>query len=333
MAHRSILILPEDSATPIAAAMHAAKRSVKIKMFLFSEPQLAHAAIAARRRGVIVEVMLNMSRRNGKQENAETRKLLETARIEVKEGSPDFGLTHEKSMIVDDNWAFVQSMNWDTKNLTQTRDYAIITSHPREVTEMLTCFEADWARQTFDAGQRSSLIWCPGNGRESFARFIDKAKHSLIVQNERFQDPVILERLVHAAIRGVNVHIMTKAPHTLKKEKLLEGVSGLRLLDDVGIKIHKLGRLHGKMLLADHARAIIGSINLAPGSFDDRRELAIEVSDDTIIQRLQKTAHHDWKTSRAMDLSDRGLLADLQDRAEELYFSNSLRGHAAKWQN
>lgn len=49
-------------------------------------------------------------------------------------------------------------------------------------------------------------------------------------------------------------------------------------MDDVGIKIHKLKhlKLHGKMMLADGLRAIVGSINLAPGSFDDRRELAIE---------------------------------------------------------
>jgi cardiolipin synthase len=113
---------------------------------------------------------------------------------------------------------------------------------------------------------------------------------------------------------------MTKAPHTLKTEKLLEGVSGLRLMDDVGIGIHKVCHLHGKMLLADRARAIIGSINLAPGSFDDRRELAIEVSDETIVKRLEKTARHDWKHSNAMDLTDHGLLTDLKDRSQALGF-------------
>ncbi|MGH9595887.1 MAG: hypothetical protein ACRD3K_03725 [Edaphobacter sp.] len=35
---------------------------------------------------------------------------------------------------------------------------------------------------------------------------------------------------------------------------------------------------HAKQLLADDARAIIGSTNLAPGSFDSRREPAIAVS-------------------------------------------------------
>ena len=68
----------------------------------------------------------------------------------------------------------------------------------------------------------------------------------------------------------------------MKKEKLVEGVGGLRIMHDVGIKIHKLKhlKLHAKMLLADGKRAIVGSINLAPGSFDSRRELAIEVDDD-----------------------------------------------------
>ncbi len=318
MAHRSILILPDDSDRPIVAGIHAAKQSLKIKMFLFFDPQLVAAVIAAKKRGTKVQVILNASRRSGVHENDATRKVLESAGIEVRDGNPAFGLTHEKSMIIDNRWAFIQSMNWDTKNLTQTRDYAIISSHHDEIAELGGCFDADWSREKFEPGQDAALIWCPGNGREKIACFIDQAKHSLVVQNERFQDPVIIERLVRAARRGVKVHIMTKAPHTLKTEKLLEGVSGLRLLDDVGIRIHKVGHLHGKMLLADHARAIIGSINLAPGSFDDRRELAIEVSDEAIVKRLEKTARHDWKNSSTMDLTDHGLLTDLKDRAEEL---------------
>ena len=83
-------------------------------------------------------------------------------------------------------------------------------------------------------------------------------------------------------------------------------------MDDVGIKIHKLKhlKLHGKMMLADGLRAIVGSINLAPGSFDDRRELAIEFFDDDIVERLQKIAHHDWKNSHPLDLTDAGLFED-----------------------
>ena len=118
--------------------------------------------------------------------------------------------------------------------------------------------------------------------------------------------------------RGVKVHVMARPPHTLKKEKLIEGVGGLRIMDDVGIKIHKLKhlKLHGKMLLADGCRAIIGSINLTPGSFDSRRELAIEVRDDDIVERLEEVVHHDWENSHPLDLTDEGLMSDLEDRKE-----------------
>ena len=80
--------------------------------------------------------------------------------------------------------------------------------------------------------------------------------------------------------------------------------------------MHKLKglRLHGKMLLADGERAIVGSINLAPGSFDARRELAIEVDDEHVVGRLEKVAKHDWEHSEPLDLSDEGLMADLEKR-------------------
>ena len=66
------------------------------------------------------------------------------------------------------------------------------------------------------------------------------------------------------------------------------------------------------MLLADGERAIIGSINLAPGSFDSRRELAIEVDDKHIVDRLHEIVKRDWKNAHPLDLTDEGLLADLE---------------------
>ena len=88
---------------------------------------------------------------------------------------------------------------------------------------------------------------------------------------------------------------------------------------DVGFKVHKLKhlRLHAKMLLADGARAIVGSVNLAPGSFDPRRELAIEVDDAHVVGRLAPVVHRDWDHSHPLDLTDAGLLADLEKRGKE----------------
>ncbi len=317
MSNRTLIVLPDESSKPFLDAMNAAKKSLHIKMFVFSDPGLLKSVVAAHQRGVKVRVMLNASRRDGEDDNKKVRTALTRAGIAVKDSNPNFGITHEKSMVVDEKIAFVKSLNWATKNLTETRDYAISTTHPHGVKEIVQCFDADWNRQTFKPGLSAHLIWCPVNGRDRLARFIDEAKHTLFVQNERYQDAVIIERLVRAAMRGVKIHIMARPPHSLKKEKIVEGVSGLRILNDVGVKIHKLKhlKLHGKMLLADGERAIVGSINLAPGSFDDRRELAIEVHDDDILKRLLKVARHDWKNSHALDLTDKGLFTDLARHA------------------
>ena len=313
-ASRYLIVLPDDTAKPILNAINTAQKSLWVKMFVFSDPALLKAVAAAKKRGVDVRIMLNPSRRSGKAENQQSRKFLKSHHVEVIDSNPCFGLTHEKSMVVDAKTAFVKSLNWETKNLTVTRDYAIVTTHKHEVREIMNCFEADWKRKKFDAGENAHLIWCTGNGRDRIAEFIDDARHSIYLQNERYQDAVIIERLVRAHKRGVKIHVMARPPHKLDKEKLTEGVGGLRIMDDVGIKVHKLKhlKLHAKMLLLDESRVIVGSINLAPGSFDSRRELAIDVHDPEVVKRMTKIVHQDWKHSHPLDLTDAGLEAELE---------------------
>jgi len=326
---RSLVVLPDDSVRPLVEAIHQASKSLRIKMFVFSDPVLLQAVIAAHQRRVKVRIMLNPSRRSGEKENDATHQVLTDAGVNVLDSNPAFDVTHEKSMVIDDEVAYIQSLNWQTKNFTRTRDYAVSTRHKHEVDEVIECFDADWNRQEFNPGDHSHLIWCTGNGRQRIAHFIDEAKHTLWVQNERYQDPVIIERLVRANRRGVKVKVMMRPPHTLKKEKLIEGIGGVRILDDVGIKVHKLKglKLHAKLLFADDVRAIIGSINLAPGSFDSRRELAIELRDDDIASRIHEIVHQDWENSKPIDLSDEGLLADLEDVDKDVEADLALENH------
>ena len=85
-------------------------------------------------------------------------------------------------------------------------------------------------------------------------------------------------------------------------------------MHDVGAKVHLLRhlKLHGKIVIADGKRAIVGSINLSPGSFDSRRELAIETKSKSVLKRLVQVSRRDWKHSQRIDLSDAGILADLE---------------------
>jgi cardiolipin synthase A/B len=313
MSHR-LIVLPDDTADAIIDPIKAARHTLNIRMFLFTDPFLLRAVIAAQRRGVHVRVMLNPARRDGTTDNQVARDALLAAGVSVRDSSAEFAVTHQKSMVIDDKVGFIESLNWETRDLTETRDYAVETTNKTEVAEMVRCFDADWDEQPFEPMASSELIWCPNNGRQRIADFIDSATETLWLQNERYQDVVIIERLVRAAKRGVRVRIMSRALHKLKKKKLFEGVSGLRIVHDVGAKVRALKnlKLHGKIMIADERRAIVGSINLSPGSFDDRRELAVETSSEHVVKRLVETAKHDWKHSRKLPLSDEALLADLE---------------------
>jgi cardiolipin synthase A/B len=330
VSHR-LIILPDDTADAIIDPINAACHSLNIRMFLFTDPTLLNAVIAAKRRGVHVRVMLNPARRDGTSDNDVTRKALQAAGVAVKDSSTEFAVTHQKSMVIDNRVGFIESLNWETRDLTETRDYAVETTRKSEVAEMVRCFDADWAERPFTPETGSQLIWCPNNGRQRIADFIDGAKHTLWLQNERYQDMVIIERLVRAVNRGVRVHIMARELHKLKRKKLFEGVSGLRIVHDVGAKVRTLKhlKLHGKIMVADDSRAIVGSINLSPGSFDDRRELAIETSSDHVVRRLVETARHDWKHSRKLPLSDEAVLADLEGRGLNEVSRLALGGCAA----
>ena len=117
MSHRYLIVLPDDTINPIRKAIAEARHSLRIKKFIFSEPAMIEEVIAAKKRGLRVRVMLNPSRSNGDGLNEKTMAMLEEAGVEVKTSNPAYKVSHEKSMVVDDHMAFVQSLNWAPRNL------------------------------------------------------------------------------------------------------------------------------------------------------------------------------------------------------------------------
>src|ERR1700743_152115 len=186
MSHR-LIVLPDDTADAIIDPINSARHALNIRMFLFTDPALLNAVIAARHRGVHVRVMLNPARRDGSSDNEAARNALLAVGVSVRDSNSAFAVTHQKSMVIDDKVGFIESLNWETRDLTVTRDYAVETTAKAEVAEMVRCFDADWAATPFAPDTDSGLIWCPNNGRQRIAAFIDNAKETLWLQNERYQ--------------------------------------------------------------------------------------------------------------------------------------------------
>ncbi|MGA2100576.1 MAG: phospholipase D-like domain-containing protein, partial [Candidatus Sulfotelmatobacter sp.] len=85
---RYLIAFPDDSVRPILDAIDQATTTLRIKMFMFSDPHILTSVIKAHRRGVQVRVMLNPARRDGKSQNLETHKQLTEAGVEVIDSAP-----------------------------------------------------------------------------------------------------------------------------------------------------------------------------------------------------------------------------------------------------
>ena len=313
---RTVIVLPDATVASIVSLLQAAKKSVRLKAVEFDAPELIEAVAALARRGVQVRVLLNKPGRGGVSDNAAARTALQAAGAQVANAPHKLAVLHEKSLIIDDERALVMSCDWSAFGVTEARDYALLTTHRHEVDEIAACFDADWAHQDFKphGHGRLRLVWGPLNARQRIADFMDSARRTLVVQNARYQDPVMIERLVRAQRRGVTLQLMAHAVHRMQAREIASDVSGLRMLDDLGVQVRRLKvlRLHGNLLLADGERALVGSVNFSPASLDRRRELAIETDDAGAIKALQAALAHDWSQSRPIDLSEEGLREELE---------------------
>ena len=101
-------------------------------------------------------------------------------------------------------------------------------------------------------------------------------------------------------------------------------------LTRAGAKIHfsTTYYIHAKVIIIDHRRAMLGSMNLTQSSIERNRELSVITNNEEVVQQLENTFTYDCgkKTSTGSKL--RWWLQTLNSReAKQIY---STMSHAAK---
>jgi phosphatidylserine/phosphatidylglycerophosphate/cardiolipin synthase-like enzyme len=303
---RTLVVQPDDGIEPVLGLIGDATKSLRVKQFTLSEPRLVQGLIDAHRCGVAVRVMLNPQRSSGDHPNDAVFGQLQQTGVAVQWTSPDFAVTHEKSIVVDDSRALVATFNLVLKYFTETRDYGVITADPAQVAQVAAGFDADWERVPFRPDVRPGLLWSVTNARPLMAQFIDRARHSLDIQHPKYVDATIVERLLAAHERGVHVRVLCGGRHGLSDYDILDTFASLRILQRAGIRVHRQKhlKLHAKLILADGRAALLGSMNIDRSAFDLRRELGIKVDDEPIVARLSHIFAHEWDHSHRYEVPD-----------------------------
>jgi phosphatidylserine/phosphatidylglycerophosphate/cardiolipin synthase-like enzyme len=266
-------------------------------MYEFKDKEIADALIAAARRGLSVRVLLNQGYYGAEEKmNQPAYDYLETGGVSARWTPSFFALTHQKTLITDNDKAFIMTFNFAPAYYATARDFGVLDADQNDVKAIENTFNNDWNNQNILPADADDLVWSP-EGDQNMLLIINSAKKELDIYNEEMADPVIIGALENAARRGVAVNIIMTYQSSFKDAfaQLKNAGAVLRLFH--GEKFY----IHAKMILADKEEAFLGSQNFSYTSLNKNRELGIFLSDPSIINMLAQTFSADWRNAVYID--------------------------------
>jgi phosphatidylserine/phosphatidylglycerophosphate/cardiolipin synthase-like enzyme len=289
----SLITEPEDGINPILSLIKNSAHSIDLVMYEFKDKEIAYALIAAARRGLSVRVLLNQGYYGAEEKmNQPAYDYLETGGVSARWTPSFFALTHQKTLITDNDKAFIMTFNFAPAYYATARDFGVLDADQNDVKAIENTFNNDWNNQNILPADADDLVWSP-EGDQNMLLIINSAKKELDIYNEEMADPVIIGALENAARRGVAVNIIMTYQSSFKDAfaQLKNAGAVLRLFH--GEKFY----IHAKMILADKEEAFLGSQNFSYTSLNKNRELGIFLSDPSIINMLAQTFSADWRNA------------------------------------
>lgn len=286
---------PETGVQIILKAIESAHKSIRLKMYLFTRDDVQDALIAAARRGIDVQVLMELNPSGGQATNVAIFDAMKNTAVKFKWTSFDFRFTHEKSLIIDDRLAFIMTHNITSSSFNTNREYGVIDTVPEDVAEVIRVYEADWAKIQPDL-TNARLVWSPVNARQRWIDLIDSAQTSLIIEQNAWGAPEIIDHVVRAINRGVAVRAIFSPNYPIESDM---DEPNRDLIRRTGAQVKYLSRpyIHAKMFLVDGVRAFIGSENVTNNSLDNNRELGIIFDQGDAVATVRQAFERDWGVS------------------------------------
>jgi phosphatidylserine/phosphatidylglycerophosphate/cardiolipin synthase-like enzyme len=262
--HKEKLVLvPAERKAALLGVIGSARRRLILSLFRCDDFSVLDALAAALERGCEVEAILTKRAKGGKKRLKKLWGALEEMGAVVTRYADPVVKYHAKYLVADDSTAMITTLNPTRKCFTRTWDAVLLTKDPSVVKGLLTLFKADAAGVPLPSrrplGRR--LIVGPERSRDEIRALIAGAKHSIRILDHKLSDPDLVALLRDRRAEGVTVSVLGKQP--------MRGVVP-----------------HGKMMIIDDARAVLGSTALSTLSLDFRREVSVVIHDQALVKQL-----------------------------------------------
>jgi cardiolipin synthase A/B len=240
-----------------------ARRRLILSLFRCDDFEVLDALAGALERGVSVHALLTKRAKGGRKRLKKLWQALEEMGAVVSWYADPVVKYHAKYLVADDGPALVTTLNPTHKCFTRTWDAVLVTHDDSVVRSLLHLFRADATGRVLSLGPRFSrrLIVGPERARSDVHALITGARRSIRILDHKLSDPGVVSLLRDCRAAGITISVLGAGlPGPLEP--------------------------HGKLMIIDEERAVIGSLALSTLSLDFRREVALVVDDPAAVRRL-----------------------------------------------
>lgn len=262
-AKERLVLTPAERKAALLSVIGAARRRLVLSLFRCDDFSILDALAAALERGCEVEAILTKRAKGGKKRLKKLWGALEEMGAVVTRYADPVVKYHAKYLVADGTTAIITTLNPTRKCFTRTWDAVLITHDPSVVKGLLTLFRADSAGKPLPRRRPISrrLIIGPERSRAEIRAMIASAKSSIRILDHKLSDPDLVSLLRERRDEGITVTVLGKQP-----------IRGFEP--------------HGKMMIVDEARAVLGSTALSTLSLDFRREVSIVIHNPGLVKQL-----------------------------------------------
>lgn len=269
----TLLVEPRSGFEAVDQFVAAATTSVDITMYELADPVFEADLAADAARGVDVRVLLDQAY-HGAEVNEPAYGYLRAHGVHARWANAS-AILHQKTITVDDTESLIATFNLVSKYASSSRNLGYFDTDPADVAAIVATFAHDWSGlpPAPAPGGSGDLVWSPGSTSRLVA-LIDSAATSLDVESEEIADQPVVDALVSACRRGVDVHVVMEAdPQWDPVFDQIVAAGGHVVTYPASARLY----IHAKFLVIDDSVLWLGSENFSVASLVYNRELGIVI--------------------------------------------------------
>lgn len=261
-ADRIITSTAERRETVLDVIRRARKR-IGLSLFRANDDEVFDELKRAVNRGVDVDVLVTSRAKGGKKKLKKLWQALEATGASIYPHTDPVVKYHAKYLIADDGPALVSSLNFTRKCFNKTIDAILVTEDRLIVKGLRALMEADRDGNPLPDDLPERIVVGPERARRQLTTLLEQARESIRLIDAKLSDPGLTSLLNARRAEGVTVEVY-------EAKRYGELVS------------------HGKIMLIDGRRAVVGSLALAALSLDFRREVAVVVEEPQAVAQVEE---------------------------------------------